>query len=78
MFPGAGVSRLIADVARRRAYAVVHEEEKERLMEVFAVEREVLKARGVERVMKDIGKGAEVPLPGEGKGAEASGPEKGA
>lgn len=55
MFPGDGVPRLIADLARRRAYAVVHEEQRPRLREVYFTEVDVLKRRGLARVAADAG-----------------------
>lgn len=58
VFPRAesrAVDPLIATVAKRRAYAVVHEENKERLRDVFMRELAVLKRRGVKRVAADVG-----------------------
>jgi hypothetical protein len=40
-------------VAQRRAYAVVHEENKDRLREVFRKELKVLERRGLETVAAD-------------------------
>lgn len=50
-----GTDPLIASVAKRRAYAVVHEEQRERMAELFQAELKVLKRRGVERVASDVG-----------------------
>lgn len=46
---------LLLAVAKRRAYAVVHEEQKERLAELFRKELKVLRRRGVEVVAADTG-----------------------
>jgi hypothetical protein len=55
VFVAPDVDPLIAMVAKRRAYAVVHEENKDRLAEVFAAELKVLKRRGVTTVARDAG-----------------------
>jgi len=58
VFPRAvhnGVDPLIVAVAKRRAYAVIHQEQRERLSEIFAAEVGVLKRRGVVRVARDVG-----------------------
>jgi len=52
----AEVDPVLVNVAKRRAYAVVHEEGRERLAEVFKKELKVLKRRGVQRVAQDSGK----------------------
>jgi hypothetical protein len=46
----------IAAVAKRRAYAVVHEEQRERLSELFERELRVLNRRGKDEVMADVGR----------------------
>lgn len=43
-------------VAKRRAFAVVHEENKDRLSEVFEREMRVLNRRGLEQVASDTGR----------------------
>ena len=55
LFAGADADPVIALIAKRRAYAVVHEEQRERLAEVFAKELRVLKRRGLEVVAADAG-----------------------
>lgn len=52
---GDGVSPILRRVAERRAYAVVHEEQRARLREVFEGELKVLRRRGVEEVARDSG-----------------------
>lgn len=59
---GGMVDPVIAMIAKRRAYAVVHQEQRDRLAEVFDAELKVLKRRGLETVAEDAGvklKGAE-------------------
>lgn len=46
---------LLVRVAERRAYAVVHEEQRERLRTVFDAELRVLRRRGVKAVAADAG-----------------------
>lgn len=53
LFPTGENHPLLTDVAMRRAYAVVHEENKDRLREVFRTELNVLRRRGVEQVAVD-------------------------
>ena len=53
LFSADGVHPVLVKVAQRRAFAVVHEEQRERLREVFGVELKVLKRRGVEEVARD-------------------------
>jgi hypothetical protein len=55
IFPSNGEHPVLLRAAERRAYAVVHEENRERLSEVFGVELKVLRRRGVEEVARDIG-----------------------
>jgi hypothetical protein len=55
VFVAPDVDPVIAMVAKRRAYAVVHEENKDRLATVFAQELKVLKRRGVAEVAQDAG-----------------------
>jgi len=60
LFASAGVDLTTVDVvlvnvAKRRAYAVVHEEQRERLADVFMRELKVLQRRGVVQVMLDAG-----------------------
>lgn len=52
---GREVDPTIALIAKRRAYAVVQEEQRERLAEVFDAELRVLARRGVETVARDAG-----------------------
>ena len=52
---GRAVHPVIALVAKRRAYAVIAEEQRRRLAEVFDRELKVLSRRGVEVVAKDAG-----------------------
>lgn len=52
---GGAVHPLLASVAKRRAHAVVLEEQRDRLAEVFGAELKVLKRRGVEQVASDVG-----------------------
>jgi hypothetical protein len=53
LFPAGDAHPVLANVARRRAYALVHEENKDRLREVFASELKVLRRRGLETVAED-------------------------
>lgn len=55
LFPADGADRLLVRTAARRAFAVVHEEQRARLREVYRQELAVLKRRGVEQVKKDLG-----------------------
>jgi hypothetical protein len=55
VFVAPDVDPLIALVAKRRAYAVIHEENKDRLAAVFNKELAVLKRRGVAEVARDAG-----------------------
>lgn len=55
LFAGADADPVIALIAKRRAYAVVHEEQRARLAEVFAKELRVLKRRGLAVVAGDAG-----------------------
>jgi len=55
LFAGADADPVIALIAKRRAYAVVHEEQRARLKEVFDKELKVLKRRGLEQVAADAG-----------------------
>lgn len=55
LFPSDGEEPLLVRVAERRAFAVVHEENRERLRAVFGVELKVLKRRGVAEVARDAG-----------------------
>ena len=48
LFPAGDVHPTIASLAERRAYAVVHEENRDRLSEVFHKELQILKRRGLE------------------------------
>jgi len=49
------VDPILVQVAKRRAYAVVHEEQRERMGDVFVAELKVLKRRGVATVAADVG-----------------------
>lgn len=55
LFAGTDADPLIQMVAKRRAYAVVHEEQRDRLKQVFDTELRVLKRRGVTTVAADAG-----------------------
>jgi len=55
LFGGVDVEPVLRRVAERRAYAVVHEEQRARLREVFEGELKVLRRRGVEEVARDSG-----------------------
>ena len=55
LFPAGNAAPLIASIARRRAYAVLHQESRERLAEIFAIELSVLNQRGEDQVRKDVG-----------------------
>ena len=55
LFVAPDVDPLIALIAKRRAYAVVHEESKARMAEVFNAELGVLRRRGVKQVARDAG-----------------------
>lgn len=55
LFVAPDVDPLIALIAKRRAYAVVHEEQRGRMAEVFAAELKVLRRRGVATVARDAG-----------------------
>lgn len=52
---GRDVDPVLVMIAKRRAYAVVHEEQRERLQEVFAAELKVLNRRGLATVAEDAG-----------------------
>lgn len=55
LFSAPEVDPVIALIAKRRAYAVVHEEQRDRMSEVFAAELKVLKRRGLSVVAADAG-----------------------
>lgn len=55
LFVAEGVDPILVSVAKRRAYAVVHEEQRQRMAEVFALELKVLKRRGLVQVATDAG-----------------------
>lgn len=55
LFIAPDVDPLIVLIAKRRAYAVVHEEQRARMAEVFDRELSVLRRRGVEQVASDAG-----------------------
>lgn len=55
VFAPVDVDPVIRTIAQRRAYAVVHEENKGRLAEVFIAEVGVLRRRGAEQAAKDAG-----------------------
>ena len=52
---GDSVDPVVALVAKRRAYAVVHEEQRDRLKSLFNAEVKVLRRRGASRVAADAG-----------------------
>lgn len=55
LFAGSDADPVIALVAKRRAYAVVHQEQRARLQEVWESELKVLKRRGLSVVAADAG-----------------------
>lgn len=55
LFPSGDAHPLLVRVAERRAFAVVHEEQRDRLRQVYGVELKVLSRRGVEEVARDAG-----------------------
>lgn len=55
LFPSKDRNPLLARIAQRRAYAVVHEENRARLTEVFLKELKVLERRPIEEVASDVG-----------------------
>lgn len=55
LFAGVDADPVIAMIAKRRAYAVVHEENRDRLYEVFHQELKVLRRRGLAQVAADSG-----------------------
>lgn len=55
LFPLGTAHPLVARVAQRRAFAVVHEESRGRLAEVYRQELAVLRRRDVEDVAEDVG-----------------------
>jgi hypothetical protein len=55
LFPSGDVHPVLVRVAQRRAYAVVHEENRERLHELYLSELAVLKRRGLTVVAEDSG-----------------------
>jgi len=56
LFPAANVHPVLADVARRRAYALVHHENRDALRRYYQDELKVLERRGVAQVAADSGK----------------------
>lgn len=64
LFAGVDADPVIALIAKRRAYAVVHEEQRDRLKEVFDKELRVLKRRGLEVVAQDAGVKLKAPIEG--------------
>lgn len=56
LFPAANVHPVLADVARRRAYALVHHENRGALRRYYQDELKVLERRGVDQVAADSGK----------------------
>lgn len=55
IFPGEGMHPLIQRIAARRATAVVLEEQKDRLADLFRREARVLEERGLKQVAADAG-----------------------
>ena len=55
LFPSGGEHPLRVRIAERRAFAVVHEEQRERLREVFGVELKVLRRRDLAEIAADAG-----------------------
>jgi hypothetical protein len=55
LFPSTDAHPVLVRVAERRAFAVVHEENRDRLREVFRVELKVLSRRGIDEVAADAG-----------------------
>ena len=63
LFPSKDRHPLLVRVAQRRAYAVVHYEQRERLAELYEQEMKVLTRRELEEVARDVG----TPLDDSGK-----------
>lgn len=55
IFVAPDVDPLIALIAKRRAFAVLHEKHREELQALFLAEKAVLKRRGTEVVARDAG-----------------------
>lgn len=55
LMDGVGVDPLLVRIAKNRAFAVVHDEQTDRLRALFTAELAVLRKRGVSRVAKDVG-----------------------
>lgn len=55
LFPAGNLHPIVQRIAQRRAYAVVHEENKDRLRELYAAEARVLGRRDLEDVAADAG-----------------------
>lgn len=56
IFVAEGVDPVLVSVAKRRAYAVVHQEQRERMREIFEAELKVLRRRGTDVVLADTGR----------------------
>lgn len=55
LFPAQNEDPVLVKVAQRRAFAVVHEQQRERLHSLYLDELAVLKRRGVAEVAEDSG-----------------------
>lgn len=53
LFPAADQHPVLVKVAQRRAFALVHEEQRDRLRSLYLAELAVLRRRGVEQVAMD-------------------------
>lgn len=56
LFPSSDLDPILVRTAERRAFAVVHEENRERLRAIYHSELAVLKRRGPEQVAADTGR----------------------
>lgn len=55
LFDGSDSDPILVRVAQRRSFAIVHEENRERLAQLFKAELKVLRRRGVAEVAADAG-----------------------
>lgn len=55
MFPSGNAHPLVVRIAERRAFAVVHAEQRQRLSEVFHTELKVLGRRDLAEIAEDAG-----------------------
>ena len=55
LFPAGEEHPVLVKIAQRRAFAVVHQEQRDRLSGLYNAELRVLRRRGVEQVAQDSG-----------------------